>query len=131
VTATRLGTAALLAVLALLGLGYGFVSLSEDRLSAVRSLLTRVALGGLSFAIFLKLGSWVLDPSGGRAPVQASISAVAGSKWAVPLALAVAAAAVAGIVYLVRRRLRPFGPDGPDGRFEDTDERPLSLIGSG
>ena len=129
VTATRLGTAALLAMSALLVLGYGVVSLSEDRLSALRSLLTRVALGGLGFAIFLKLGSWVLDPSGGRAPVQASISAVAGSKWAVPLALAVVAAAVATLVYLLRRRLRPLEPDGSDSRFDDTEERPLSLIG--
>ena len=129
VTATRLGTAALLAVLALLLLGYGFVSLSQDRLSAVRSLLTRVALGGLSFAIFLKLGSWVLDPSGGRAPVQASVSAVAGSKWAVPLVVAIVAAAVAAVVYLVRRRLLPVQPDGY-GRFDDTEERPMSLSGS-
>jgi hypothetical protein len=113
----------------MLVLGHGVVYLSEDRLSAVRSLLTRVALGGLSFAIFLKLGSWVLDPSGGRAPVQASISAVAGSKWAVPLALALVAAAIAGVVYLVRGRLRPLQPDGSEGRFDDTEERPLSLIG--
>ena len=129
-TATRLGTAALLALSALLMLGYGFVSLSEDRWSAVRSLLTRVALGGLSFAIFLKLGSWVLDPSGGRAPVQASISAVAGSKWAVTLVMAMVAAAVAAVVYLVRRRLRPLESDGPEWRFDDTEERPMSLTGS-
>jgi hypothetical protein len=129
VTATRLGTAALLAVFAMLVLGHGVVYLSEDRLSAVRSLLTRVALGGLSFAVFLKLGSWVLDPSGGRAPVQASISAVAGSKWALPLALALVAAATAGVVYLVRGRLRPLQPEGSEGRFDDTEERPLSLIG--
>lgn len=106
-TASRLGTAALLAVLALLGLGSGYVLLSEDRVGAVRSLANRVAVGGLSFAVFLRVGSWVLDPEGGRAPVQETVSALAGSKWMVPLEVAFVAAVVAAAIYLVRRRVRP------------------------
>jgi hypothetical protein len=101
--AARLGMAALLASVALVVLGSGVVYLSEDRIAAVRSLVTRVAVGALSFAVLLRLGSWVLDPSGGRAPVTTTLSALAGSKWLVPLEVAFVAGAVAGGVYLVKR----------------------------
>jgi hypothetical protein len=120
-TVARLGTAALLAVLALTIFGYGFITLSEDRLGALRELATRVALGGLSFAIFLRLGSWVLDPRGGRAPVQATLSALAGSKWSVPLQMALVGGILAGVFYLVRRQLRRRGIL-IGRRFDDTDQ---------
>jgi hypothetical protein len=121
VTVARLGTAALLAVLAMSIFGYGFVALSEDRLGALRDLANRLALGGLSFAIFLRLGSWVLDPEGGRAPVQSTLSALAGSKWAVPLQMALLGGVLAGVIYVVRRTLRRRG--APAGRsFDDTDQ---------
>jgi hypothetical protein len=108
-TAARLGTAALLAVLGIVVFGLGVVSLSEDRIGAVRALATRVAVGGLSFAVFLRLGSWVLDPSGGRAPVRSTLSELAGSKWMVPLQVAVVAGAIAGAIYVGRRWLRRRG----------------------
>jgi hypothetical protein len=108
-TAARLGTAALLALLGIVTFGLGVVALSDDRVAAVRSLLNRVAIGGLSFAVFLRLGSWVLDPSGGRAPVRSTLSALAGSKWLVPLQVAIVAAAVAGGIYVGRRWLRRRG----------------------
>ena len=120
-TVARLGTAALLAVLALTIFGYGFVTLSEDRLGALRELANRVALGGISFAIFLRLGSWVLDPRGGRAPVQATLSALAGSKWSVPLQMALVGGVLAGVFYLVRRQLRRRGIL-IGRRFDDTDQ---------
>lgn len=105
-TAARLGTAALLGFIGLLTFGFGVVRLSEDRVVAVKELLNRVALGGLSFALFLRLGSWVLDPSGGRAPVQATLSGLAGSKWLVPLGVAVVAGSIAGAIYLGKRWFR-------------------------
>ncbi len=108
-TASRLGTAALLALLAIAGFGTFYVALSDDRITAVRSLLTRVALGGLSFAVFLRVGSWVLDPDGGRAPVRETLSSMAGSKWAVPLQVAAVAALIAGAIYVGRRALRRVG----------------------
>jgi hypothetical protein len=120
-TVARLGTAALLALLALTIFGYGFVTLSEDRLGALRELANRVALGGISFAIFLRLGSWVLDPRGGRAPVQATLSALAGSKWSVPLQMALVGGVLAGVFYLVRRQLRRRGIL-IGRRFDDTDQ---------
>jgi hypothetical protein len=105
-TAARLGTAALLSVLGIIVFGLGVVNLSEDRVGAVRGLATRVAVGGLSFAVFLRLGSWVLDPSGGRAPVRSTLSELAGSKWMVPLEVAIVAGAIAGAIYVGRRWLR-------------------------
>lgn len=130
-TAARLGIAALLAVLALVAFGGFFVALSEDRLTAVRSLLTRVAVGGLSFAVFLRVGSWVLDPSGGRAPVRESLSALAGSKWAVPLEVAAVAAVIAGALYFGRKMFRRVGGiPSPGGRSRQSPERRKSLSGS-
>jgi len=130
-TAARLGTAALLATLAIIAFGFGVVALSEDRLGAVRGLATRVAVGGLSFAVFLRLGSWVLDPSGGRAPVRATVSELAGSKWMVPLEVAAVAAGIAGTIYLGRRWLRRRGVFPPvDGPATPTRERERSQSGS-
>lgn len=105
-TASRLGTAALMALIAMIGFGAAFAYMSEDRIWAVKSLLTRVAVGGLSFAVFLRVGSWVLDPAGGRAPVQQTISELARSKWLVPLEIALVAAVAAGGIYYWRRRIR-------------------------
>jgi hypothetical protein len=127
-TAARLGTAALLAFIALIGFGLAYVTFSEDRVGAVRSLATRVAVGGLSFAVFLRVGSWVLDPDGGRAPVQETLSALARSQWSVPSWVALFAAMVAGAIYLGRRWLRPAaGSPSPDGRSKPRAERPESL----
>lgn len=105
-TASRLGTASLLATFALIVFGTAYITLSADRVSALRSLLNRVAVGGLSFAILLRVGSWVIDPGGGRAPVPETLSAIAGSKWHVPLQIAGVAALVGAAIFVARRSLR-------------------------
>ena len=122
-TAARLGTAALLALLGLVIFGVGVVALADDRVAEIRMLLNRVAIGGLSFAVFLRLGSWVLDPSGGRAPVRSTLSELAGSKWFVPLQVALVAAVVAGSIYVGRRWLRR------QGAFRSIDEPPTRQQG--
>jgi hypothetical protein len=127
-TATRLGTASVLAVLAMGLFGYLIVSLSEDRVTAVRTLLTRVAVGGVGFAILLRVGSWVLDPGGGRAPVPDTLSLIARSKWMLPFQMAVAAGVVAGLIYAVRRIIRRAGvPPSADEPATLQPERELSL----
>ena len=105
-TASRLGTASLLAALALVATGWWYVALSPDRLAALRSLLNRVAVGGLSFALFLRLGSWAVDPGGGRAPLAETMSNVAASKWHVPMQTAVVAAILGLAAFLARRHLK-------------------------
>lgn len=130
-TAARLGTAALLATMGILVFGAGFVALSEDRVTGVRNLATRGAVGGLSFAVFLRVGSWVLDPDGGRAPVPETLSELAGSKWAVPLQVAAVSALIAGSIYVGRRVVKRVGVfRSPDGRSTQPSEPQGSLSGS-
>ncbi len=102
--AGRLGTAAFLAVLTFLVAGWGVVSLSEDRNAAIKGLLTRVSLGALSFAVMLRIGSWVLSPSGGRAPISETLSALMHSKWMVPLTIGLIAGAGALAFWTFRKR---------------------------
>lgn len=106
VAAGRLGTAAVLALGLMALTGWVSVASSDDRLGQARSLLNRVALGALSFAVLLKTGSWLLDPRGGRAPISESMSLLADSKWVFVMALGVAAAAGAALVWMIRRYLR-------------------------
>jgi hypothetical protein len=105
--ASKLGTAALLAVVLMIGSGWAYAAFSPDPMAALRNLLTRFALGALSFAVFLKIGSWIVDPSGGRAPVRESFALVADSKWVVPLTLGLASLGAAGVAWLFKRRIRP------------------------
>jgi hypothetical protein len=105
--ATQLGTAVLLAVLAQIVFGSLYIFAGPDRLRRFRTLLTRFALTGISFAVLLKLGSWVLDPRGGRAPVSQSISMLADSKWLIPAFLGVAGAVAALFVWLIRTSVTP------------------------
>ena len=105
--ATTLGTAALLAVILMLMSGWAYVVASRDRSRALRNLLTRFSLGALSFAVLLKIGAWVMDPQGGRAPVGESIALVADSKWLVPLTLGAGSLAAAIVAWMFRKRVRP------------------------
>ena len=110
--ASKLGTAAGLAVVAMLIAGWAYVGVSLDKRKAVRSLLNRFALGALSFAIFLRIGSWILDPGGGRAPLMESLGLLAASKWLVPLAMGV----VAGVGALRLPDLQAATPGQTGGR---------------
>jgi len=104
---SRLTTAAVLAVMVMGVAAWVAVAASPDRLAEIRRLLTRVALGGLTFALLLRFGSWLLDPAGGRAPISSTLSALAGSKWMVPLSIGLVAAAAAGVAALAWLGLRP------------------------
>lgn len=130
-TATRLGLASLLASIGLATFGAFYVHLSEDRIGAIRSLFSRIAVGGLSFAIFLRLGAWVVDPGGGRAPIPDALGNLAQSKWIFPLQVGVAAAVVAGLIYVLRRLFKR-GVASPRSDEPPTPqpERPESLSGS-
>lgn len=105
--ATRLGTATILAIIAMLGAGAIYVMASRDPMAGVRSLLTRFALGALSFSIFLRIGSWITDPRGGRAPVGEAVSLLTGSKWGVPAVMGLTAMSIAVVFWIFRRRIKP------------------------
>ena len=100
--ANRLGAASLLAVVGQVIFGAIYVIAAESRVGAMRTLLTRFAVGGLTFAFLLKAGSWALDPGGGRAPVSESLSRLADSKWLLPGSIGVAAAIGALFFWLIR-----------------------------
>jgi hypothetical protein len=105
--AANLGTAAMLGALLMLVAGTSYVAMSRDRMRAFRALLTRFALGALSFAVLLRLGSWLADPEGGRAPFWESFALLANSKWLVPLSIGLVAMAAALMARVLRRRIRP------------------------
>jgi hypothetical protein len=105
--ATSLGTAAILGAGLMAISGTAYIAMSRDRLRALRSLVTRFALGALSFAVILRIGSWLVDPEGGRAPFRESVALLANSKWMVPLTIGLGAAGAAVLLRISRRMLRP------------------------
>ena len=101
--AGRLGLASTLALVGQIVFAAIYILSSESRPEALRTLLNRFALGALSFAVVLKLGSWLLDPSGGRAPISESASQIADSKWTIPALIGLLAAVAGVIVWLVKK----------------------------
>lgn len=118
--ASRLGVASLLALATLLVTGWGLVASGDDRVVEVRRLLNRIALGALSFAVMLRLGSWVLSPRGGRAPISEALSVIAASKWTVPLVVGLIAGAAALVAQETKRtvRRRRSAADAVEGSVE-------------
>ncbi|HSK07592.1 MAG TPA: hypothetical protein VK990_08750 [Acidimicrobiia bacterium] len=105
--ASNLGTAAMLGLVLMMLAGSAYVAMSRDRMRAVRSLLTRFALGALSFAVLLRIGAWLVDPEGGRAPFRESFALLADSKWIVPMNFGLVSLGAAVIARMLRRRVRP------------------------
>lgn len=103
-TASKLGTAVILALITMLVTTWVYVAASGDRTRALRRLFTRFSLGALSFAVILRIGGWVLDPGGGRAPVAETLGLLAVSKWLIPLGLGLTAAFGAVVFWVFRRR---------------------------
>lgn len=115
--ASNLGTAAMLGALLMLFSGSAYVVMSRDRMRAARTVLTRFALGSLSFAVLLRIGAWLVDPAGGKAPFRESFALLADSKWMVPLTIGLVAMAAAAIAWLFRKRVRPAAASrSEDGR---------------
>jgi hypothetical protein len=107
--ASNLGIAAMLGLVLMLLSGSAYAAMSPDRRRAVRALFTRFALGALSFAVLLRIGAWLVDPEGGRAPFRESFALLADSKWSVPLTFGLVSLGAAAIAWLFRRRVRPGG----------------------
>ena len=124
--AARFGTATLLSALVMIGSGSIAIAASRDRLVEVRRLMTRLALAGISFAILLQLGSWILDPGGGRAPIEESVSLLLSSKWSVPAAVAGVAAIVALALWLFGRWFTPVAMSPPT--VESTTRPPAQVL---
>jgi len=99
-----------IALTALLAAGLAAVALAEDRTAMVRSLGTRLALSGLSFAILFRFGGWALDPDGGRSPFMRGGAIVIGSNqqaFLIVAAIGAFIAAVSSVAWWLSRRSEP------------------------
>lgn len=96
------------------------IVLSDDRVVMMRSLLTRVAVSGLSYAVIFNVGGWVLSPEGGRSPLLASGGILLRSNAHVFLLMAGGTALLAVTIWALSRR-RPADPAVSAG---DGDEEP-------
>lgn len=72
--------------------------LTENRLAMVRNLATRILLSSLTFAILFRVGSWALDPDGGRSSVAGGGAILLRSNGSLFLLVALIAGVVAGSV---------------------------------
>lgn len=101
-----LTSVAVIATLAAMLSGGLSIALAGDRIAMARTLISRVAVGAVSFVVFAQIGAWALDPERGRSPIAAGGSVLLRSNSALLIGIAVAAAAAtAGLgAYAVRRR---------------------------
>lgn len=74
--------------------------LSEDRRKMGRDLSARLAWSSVAFALIFRLGSWIVDPSGGNAPVRSAARTLLSAKSGV----FIVAAAVSGAAAWVSTR---------------------------
>jgi hypothetical protein len=91
--------------LALVATGGLALGLADDRVRMVRSLAVRLVVATVTFAAFLRIGAWAVDPFGGRSPVIRAGVVVLSSNTGVLAAIAVSAALVAiGAAVAIRSR---------------------------
>lgn len=109
---TALTIVAVVASAALIALGSMAVALSEERARMVRTLAVRLGVSAMTFAVFLRISAWALDPARGRAPFLGVGSAVLGSNHRVVWAIAVGSGVTAALatVAVARRRRSPAPP---------------------
>jgi hypothetical protein len=91
-------------VSAMLVTGAAAIALSQDRVTMLRMLLTRVAVSGLSYAVIFRVGGWVLSPDGGRSPLLGSGGVVLRSNLHVFIVAALGAASLAAMTWVLSRR---------------------------
>ncbi len=96
---TVLSRGVLAALVAMALSGVAALAIATDRRAVVRSILTRLALTALGFAVLFHVGAWALDPSGGAAPLPSGAAVLLRSNTAILWALAAAAAVAAVWAY--------------------------------
>ena len=67
--------------------------MAGDRRAMAKSLLSRLGLGALGFAVMFRLGAWILDPGAGRSPFRLAASRIVGAKLWIPMMVAAFAGA--------------------------------------
>jgi hypothetical protein len=85
------------------------IVIAEERWLMVRGLATRIAFSGLSFAMLFRFGGWILDPDGGRTPLQRSSAIIVASNLHVFLVIGSVAGLIAASIWIMRRPQRNQG----------------------
>ena len=111
--------------------GAAAVLLSADRTRQLRTLIIRIGVSAITFAIVIRIGGWAVDPAGGRSPIAAGGAVLLKSNGHILATVAAAAAVIAAgmSVMLLRRRPRPTPPDPVDIDVP-TGEQPV-LVAAG
>lgn len=112
----------LVGAVGLIGFGTLATWLSEERMAMVRSLGHRLVMSALTFAVFLRLSAWAVDPRGGRSPAREMGSILLGSNLVSVLVVGVGGLAISlGATLVIRRhrrkRLATAGPSPLPQRF--------------
>jgi len=94
------------ALLALLASGAVATLLAPERWEMVRTLASRILISAITFALFLRLSAWALDPQRGRSPIAAGGSVLLRSNGGVLLAVGLVAAVAAGAAAVAVRSRR-------------------------
>ena len=94
----------------LLVFGGTAVRLADDRSRMLRSLANRLIVSALTFALFLRIGAWAVDPRGGRSPVRESGAILLSSNLGEVLGVAIAGLAVSALATIGITRLRRSRP---------------------
>jgi len=94
---TMLSRVVVLSLVMMVISGIAALILAEENYAMLRTLAIRVALSAVSFAVLFRLGSWALDPDGGRSPIAAGGSIVLGSNGHIFLVIAIIATMVGAV----------------------------------
>lgn len=115
------------------------VRLSGEPLTMLRSLANRLVVSAITFALFLRISAWAVDPGGGRSPIRASGAVLLDSNqgiiWVLALAGVVVSVAAGRLMRRRRRARRSSAPPShrvqlqPDRAGESADHHPVK--GSG
>lgn len=105
-TRSTLTTVMLVGAAGLAVFGIAALRLSDDRSRMMRSLANRLIVASLTFALFLRIGAWAVDPRGGRSPLRESGAILLASNTATVLMIAAAGMIVSGAMTLGIRRMK-------------------------
>lgn len=123
--------------------GVAALRLSDDRPRMMRSLANRLIVSSLTFALFLRIGAWAVDPRGGRSPLRESGAILLASNIATVLMIAATGVIVSSAMTLGIRRVKsrrtgssqtfdrsrgvePISPSAPDS-LPDRTPHPASV----
>ena len=96
--------------------------LSEDRSRMLRSLANRLIVSSLTFALFLRIGAWAVDPRGGRSPLRASGAILLASNTRAVMVIAAAGLVVSAVTTVGIRRVRRSRLRGDSRAGERSDD---------